>query len=122
MQTTAGQLTPNEIAKQLAELARELAHIVAAIESAELDAARKRGAFDLAFSQAFLTAEGPMDVRKHEAVVATHRLRAEADIADAVVRHLRRKIDEVKTRISTGQSVGAAVRAELRLAGLEGEA
>jgi|SRR5690606_24533959 len=122
METNAGQLTPNQIAANLAELARELARTVSAIEHAEQDAVKKRAAFDLAFSKAFLAAEGSVDARKHQAVVETHRLRVEADVADTVVRHLRRKIDEIKTRIATGQSVGAAVRAEMRLAGLDGEA
>lgn len=122
MQTNTGQLTPNEIAANLADLARELARVVAAIEHAELDAAKKRAAYDLAFSQAFLAADGSMDLRKHQAVTETYEQRIAADVADTVVRHLRRKIDEIKTRISTGQSVGAAVRAELKLAGLDGEA
>lgn len=122
MQTNAGQLTPNQIAANLAELARELSRVVSAIEHAERDAAMKRTAFDLAFSQAFLVAEGSMDLRKHQAVVATHRQRVDAEVADTVVRHLRRKIDEIKVRIDTGRSVGAAVRAEIQLAGLEGEA
>lgn len=119
MHTNAGQLTPNQIAANLAELARELSRTVAAIEHAERDAVEKRGAYDLAFSRAFLAAIGSVDARKHQAVVETHEQRMAADVADTVVRHLRRKIDEVKTRISTGQSVGAAVRAELALAGLE---
>lgn len=122
MQANAGQLTPNQIAVNLAELARELSRVVSMIEHAERDAVTKRAAFDLVYSQAFLDADGSMDLRRHQAVVATYRQRLEADMAEAVVRHLRRKIDEVKTRISTGQSVGAAVRAEIQLAGLDGEA
>lgn len=119
MQTNAGQLTPGQIAAELAKLARELAGTVAAIEAAERESVQKRAGFDLAFSQEFLKAEGSMDVRKHQAVVATHRLRLDADMADAVVRHLRRQIDAVKVRIDTGRSVGAAVRAEMQLAGSE---
>lgn len=122
MQTNAGQLTPNQIAANLAELARELARVVSAIEAAERESVEKRAAFDLAYSRAYLSAEGSIDARKHQATFQTHHQRLDADVADTVVRHLRRKIDEIKTRISTGQSVGAAVRAEIQLAGLEGEA
>jgi chromatin segregation and condensation protein Rec8/ScpA/Scc1 (kleisin family) len=122
MQTNAGQLTPNQIAQNLADLARELARIVSAIEHADRDAVQKRNAYDLAFSQAFLAASGSVDARKHEAVVETHRQRLDADLAEALVRHLRRQIDAVKVRIDTGRSVGAAVRAEMQLAGLEGDA
>ena len=45
--------------------------------------------------------------------------RLAADVAEAVVRHLRRRIDAVKTRIDVGRSYGAAVRAEISLAGHE---
>jgi len=40
-------------------------------------------------------------------------------VADAVVRHLRRKIDALKVRIDVGRSYGAAVRAEIALGGQE---
>ena len=40
-----------------------------------------------------------------------------ADVADAVVRHLRRKIEALKVRIDVGRSYGAAVRAEIALGG-----
>lgn len=122
MQTNAGQLTPNQVATELAKLARELSRIVSAIEHAEQDAVQKRNAYDLSFSQAFLAASGSVDARKHEAVVLTHRQRLDAELAEALVRHLRRQIDAVKVRIDTGRSVGAAVRAEMQLAGLEGDA
>jgi hypothetical protein len=46
----------------------------------------------------------------------------EADVSEAVVRHLRRQIDAIKTRIDVGRSYGAAVRAELALGGQDGEA
>jgi len=45
--------------------------------------------------------------------------RAAADVAEALVRHLRRRIDGIKVRVEVGRSVGAAVRTELNLAGLE---
>lgn len=110
-------LTPNKIAKTLMELARELDTAVQQLEYADRDLTEKRGAADLAFSRAFLAAEGSMDVRKHMAVVQTHQQRMDADVADALVRHLRRRIDVLKVRVDTGRSLGAAVRAEIALAG-----
>jgi hypothetical protein len=44
----------------------------------------------------------------------------EADVSDAVVRHLRRKLDATKVRIDVGRSYGAAVRAEIALGGQDG--
>lgn len=122
MDANSGQLTPNEVASNLAKLARELDTTVRQLKDAEQDLVEKRGAADLAFSRAFLAAEGSIDARKHQAVIGTYQQRMDADVADALVRHLRRRIDATKVRIDVGRSVGAAVRAEINLAGLEGEA
>lgn len=108
-------LTPNEVALQLSRLARDLDETVRALEHADRDATEKRAASDLAFSRAFMAATGSVDYRKHHATVETHNQRLAADVADAVVRHLRRRIDAVKTRIDVGRSYGAAIRAELNL-------
>jgi hypothetical protein len=114
-------LTPNDVVIQLAGLARELDQTVKALESADRDATEKRAVHDLAFSTAFLTATGSMDMRKHLAVVECHQQRLDADVADTVVRHLRRRIDAIKTRIDVGRSYGAAIRSEMALAGYGGE-
>lgn len=109
--------TPTEVAQQLARLARELDQCVKALEFADRDATEKRAGFDLAFSRAFIAETGSVDQRKHLAVIACHAQRLDADVADALVRHLRRQIDAVKVRIDVGRSYGAAVRAEISLAG-----
>lgn len=108
--------TPNEVAIHLSRLGRDLATMVSQLEAADLDATEKRAAYDLAFSRAFIAATGAVDQRKHLAVVEVHRQRLEADVADAVVRHLKRRVDELKVRIEIGRSYGAAIRAELNLA------
>lgn len=118
MNTTQGQLTPNDVAAQLAQLARELDTTIRQMAAAEKDPVEKRGAADLSFSRAFLSAEGSVDARKHQAVIQTHQQRMDADVAEALVRHLRRRIDVTKTRIDVGRSVGAALRAEISLAGV----
>lgn len=110
-------LTPNSVAKQLAELGRELDRAVASLEAAEIEAVNLREDYTLAQSQAFLRAEGAMDFRKHKAIEATHSERLAAETAEAVVRGLRRQIDSIKTRIDIGRSVGVALRAEIDLSG-----
>lgn len=107
----------NDVALQLARLARELDETVRALESADRDAVETRAAYDLTFSRAFMRAEGSIDYRKHHAVVETADARLAADVADAVVRHLRRRIDAIKVRIDVGRSMGAAIRAEIALGG-----
>lgn len=109
-------MTPNQVADQLAKMARDLAQTVETLADADRDATEKRAVYDLAFSRAFIAATGAVEQRKHLAVIEVHRLRLEADVADAVVRHLRRKIDAIKVRIDCARSYGAAIRAELNLA------
>lgn len=113
----AGQITPNDVALNLASLARDLDKAVDTLQTAERDAVEKRAGADLALSRAFIAAAGSMDMRKHLAVVETHQQRLDADVADALVRHLRRRIDALKTRIDVGRSLGAAIRAEIALGG-----
>lgn len=109
-----------DVARGLANLARELDGTVNALQVADEDATRKRLAYELAFSKAFVAAEGSVDHRKHLAVIETHPLRDEAEVADSLVRHLRRRLDALRVRIDVGRSYGAAIRAELALAGSDG--
>lgn len=109
-------MTPNDVALQLARLARDLDEAVRVIHSADRKAVELRAAADLAFSRAFMGAAGSVDARKHTALMKTHDQRLAADVAEEVVRHLRRRIDALKLRIEVGRSVGAAIRAELNLA------
>lgn len=114
-------LTANSVAAQLAQLARTLDDLVRQIGEAERDAVNKREDYTLAHAKAFLTAEGAMDIRKHEAIKQTHAERLAAEAAEATVRGLRRSIDSVKVRIDVGRSVGTALRSELALAGRDGQ-
>ena len=110
-------LTSAQIAEQLAKLSKQLDELVSTIAAAEALAVDAREDYTLAHSKAFLWAEGPMDIRKHEAIVATHNERLQAEVAEATVRGLRRQIDSVKMRVDVGRSLGAALRAEASLAG-----
>lgn len=112
-----GQMTPNSVALHLASLARDLDITIAQLESADREAAEKRGAFDLAYSRSFLAAQGSMDIRKHEAVVETHDKRMSAEVADALVRHLRRRADAIKVQVECGRSMNSALKTEMNLAG-----
>ena len=107
------QLTPQGIVVQLAALARELDATVTSLRAADLDATEKRHAADLAESMAFVKSEGSMDLRKHLARIEAAPLEKEALVAEAVVRYLKNRVQAIQTRISTGQSMGSALRAEL---------
>lgn len=107
--------TATAVAQNLAKLARELDSTVQALELADRDATEKRAAYDLAFSRAFIGEVGAVDQRKHLAVIACERQRLDADVADALVRHLRRKVDSVKVRIDVGRTWASALKSEISL-------
>jgi hypothetical protein len=106
-------ITPAVISRQLQELGRELDFLVKQLKEADVDAINKRSAADTAESMAFLEAEGSVESRKHTASLAASTKEHEAQIAEALVRHLRRSLSAVETRIEIGRSLGAAVRAEM---------
>lgn len=115
-------INPTQVAQQLAALARDLDVTVSQLEFADRDSTEKRAAADLAFSRAFIAAVGSVDLRKHTALVETHHHRLDADVADALVRHLRRRVDALKVRIDVGRTWSSALKAELSLTGHMGEA
>lgn len=116
----SGQITPSDIAGRLLNLAYDLSALVGQIDVAEREAVHAREDYTLSLSRAFLAATGPMDVRKHESIAATHTERLAAELAEAIVRGLRRQIDSCKVRIDVGRSVGTTVRSEMNLAGRDG--
>jgi len=110
-------LTPNAVAAQLAELARQLDKLVVAIDEAEKTAVNAREDYTMTYAAAFLSAEGSMDIRRHLATERTHDTRLAAELAEQTVKGIRRQIDSVRIRIDVGRSLGAALRAEAGLAG-----
>src|SRR5690625_5499493 len=88
-----------EIIRILGQLSLDLWHCIESLEAADLDATEKKHAADLAYSKAFLAANGPIDVRKHTALVETEELRFAADVADALVRNLVRRMKGLERRV-----------------------
>lgn len=111
-------ITPNGVVANLMELARELARLSADLDQLEIDAVNAREDLTLAVAKAFLSAEGTVDVRKSEAIVATHHERLTAETAEALVRGRKRQLDTIKVRIDVGRSAAAALRAEIALDGV----
>ena len=107
--------TATEVAKLLIGFGRDLHQIVQQLEAADRDMVEKRAAADLAFSRAFMAAEGSVEARRHLATIETHRQRLEAEVADALVRHLRRRLDATKTQVDIGRTWASALTSELAL-------
>lgn len=111
-----GPLTPNQVVAQLAELARDLDVTVRHLQDAEVVAVDARHAVTLAEAKAFLAAEGSVETRKRLAFVCCEQMAYEAEVAEAAVRHLRRRIAAVGVRIDVGRSYSSAIKAEMAFA------
>jgi hypothetical protein len=109
--------TLNDVALRLAALSRDLDKATSDADTLDSRAVTARHKFEIAYSRAFLSAEGSMDVRKHKAVLETADDRLNAEIADQVLRACRARIGTIKAQIETGRSLSSAVKAELSLAG-----
>lgn len=109
--------TPNDVVLALMKLSRRLDEVTNQLNEVDEDATRKRAAHTLAHSEAFMKAEGAMELRKHKAIIETHDLRFAAELAEMQVRGLSRALKTLTTRIEVGRSTGAAVRSDISLAG-----
>lgn len=108
---------PNEVVVQLAKLARQLDETTQQLNEADVAAVNAREKAKLAEAKAFLAAEGSVEARKNKAIIETHKLRLEAEVAEAGVRGLQRTIRTLQTRIDVGRTYGATLRSEMNLAG-----
>jgi hypothetical protein len=113
-------LTPNEIAKRLVALGRQMYAKVAELrELGEVAANAKKDA-KVAYARAFLSAEGPMDVRKQEAELAAADARLRADIAEQEVSACKEALKAIHAMIDVGRSLSATTRDEMKMAGVGG--
>lgn len=104
-----------EITRTLGQLSKDLWHCIESLEDADMDATEKKHKADLAYSKAFLNADGSVEVRKHTAFVATENQRFDAEVADALVRNLVRRMKGLERRVEVGRSTSSWHKAELSL-------
>lgn len=106
----------NDIVLALLNLGRALDEVTGDVERLDEEAVRARHTFEIALSRAFIEAEGSMDMRKHQAILATADLRLTSELADQKVRAARTKIATLRAQIESRRSLNAATRAEASLA------
>lgn len=113
-------MLPNqtEVVKRLSELSRMLD--AATEEIAQLDdfAVRAKSAHEVAFARSFLSAEGSMDQRKQVAILACADEKLAMEIAEAQVRAVKERINTLRSQISIGQSLSAAIRQQFSSEGI----
>jgi hypothetical protein len=109
------ELTTNAVVSELLKLSRELGELSKDLDKLELDAVNSREDLTMAVSSAYLSAEGPVETRKHLAITVTHQERLVAETAEAIVRGRKRQLQTLMVRIDVGRSAAAALRAEMGL-------
>jgi len=105
--------SPVEVIRNLGSLTAKMDSIVANLREAEHRAAEANAEATVAEAQAFLKAEGAMDVRRFKAKMDARGPLLTAELADVEVRCLKRELQSVMTRIEVGRTYAATVRAEL---------
>ena len=107
----------HEIARWLAELTRQLdAKVTEYAQLSDAAAAARRDA-EVAFARAFLTADGPMDIRRQIAMEKAADKRFGADVAERKVAACKEAIRALHLKNDVGRTASANVRAEMTALG-----
>lgn len=107
-----------EVVSLLLELSHQLQAINESLDDLEEDYVRKAEAFNLAHTQAFLRERGndsPQYHCKAVADAATHDERLAMNLAEALVKGQKRKVEILRNRIDVGRTAASSLRAELEL-------
>ncbi len=112
-------MLPNqsEVVKRLSELSRMLDAATEEIAVLDDQFVRSKGSFEVAYARSFLESNGSMDVRRQEAILACADLRLTMEIAEAQVRAIKERINTLRSQISIGQSLSAAIRQQFSAEG-----
>lgn len=107
-------MLPNqlEIVKRLSELSRLLESATDEIAQADEVAVRAKQVFEVAYARAFLNCEGSVDQRKHEATIRTQAERLEYELAFQKHRAVKERINTIRSQLSIGQTLSAAIRSQ----------
>lgn len=109
--------TTHQVIKRLSELSRMLDSATA--EMAELDetAVLAKSAYEVRYARSFLSSDGAMEVRKHQAVIEAADQKLGAEMAEQKVRACRERIRTLRDQIDIGRSLNSAVKAEWAASG-----
>lgn len=110
--------TTNEVGLALAKLGRDLDSCKDRLNDADMEATIAQEARKVEEAKALVAAEGRTgEERKAQATIATHEIRLDAEVKDAIVRGLVREMKTLQSRIDVGRTLGAGIRKETELGG-----
>ena len=102
----------SEVHQHLATLSRELVELLATYQAANLRKAETEQAAKVAYAKAFLAAEGSVEERKQQAVLAAAQEASEAEIAATVFDNTRAALRVLGQRLDAGRTIASTIRAE----------
>jgi hypothetical protein len=103
------------ILDHLQSISRDLDKAIEDLETMELAAAEAESAYRVAKAVAFMSAEGAVQAREHQAVIATQVQLIERDKTAAMARVQLQRVKSLHARIDVGRTVASA---EKMLAGV----
>lgn len=91
-------------------------------DAAQLDeaAVKAKAAYRVAYAEAFLDADGPVEVRKHIATVKTEPQRWALDVAEQQLREVKERIFTLREQTDLAQSIGTTMRTDWKASGMLG--
>ena len=115
--------SPAEISQYIGKVLRHKRSLLDTLHVADEDARAKRREADKAEARCYLNAGGSIPERKYRADLdpVVDAARGEADVAEAMVAHLRRLVAQCADELDGARTAAATVRAELGVLGLTSE-
>ncbi len=101
-----------DIIANLGALSWELTQHLTDYKRLNLDAAKARRAYKVAFAGSVLRGEGPMELRKAAATVATADLLLAMEIAEAEFDNCRAELRVTGQRLDSGRTIASTIRSD----------
>lgn len=115
--------TPLAVQQYIGTVLRRKRALLDEAYRADVDAREKRREADKAEARAFIRAEGSVQARQAAVDLdeTVDRMRAEADVAEALVRHLRGMVAHCGDELDGARTAAATIRKEFEVLGLNRE-
>lgn len=92
----------------LQSISRDLDQAIETLETLELAAAEAESTYRVAKAKAFMSAEGPVQAREHQAVIDTQVQLIERDKTAAMARVQLQRVKSLHARIDVGRTLASA--------------
>lgn len=105
-------LTPHDVMATLESISKDIQAHTDELSQLDEECVRARVKHKVAYARAFLSIEGPMDVRRFTADLETRTTLLETELADQKHRACQQALKALRDRLEVGRSISALVRME----------